>query len=121
RFCRSRSAISSARKPSGSFRAVATVVVLRSAVVVMASALLGQEHNLAGMARGNKLEGLVKLAQRQPVRDDWSQVKPLLQERGSPVPRLEHPAAGDAVHADALEDDFVVEIQRDGPGRQSQE
>ena len=53
--------------------------------------------------------------------DYWFDVEPSLEEGGEPVPGAEQPPAGDAMDANALEDDVVGQVARDRPGRNAEE
>src|SRR5664279_3675705 len=103
RFARFRSSISSARNASG----------LGMTSFATLSALLRQQHDLAGDALGEHLESLGVAAQRQSVRDDRPDVEAFAQQCRGLVPGLPELAAGNAVDAYSSEDDRVVEVECD--------
>src|SRR3972149_5713919 len=84
---------------------------LRAAV----SCPLRQRDTLAGAPGALQVERALVVRQQHPVGDDRRDVEALLEQRRGAVPGLEHAPAGDAVDADALEEDLLREVQRGRP------
>src|SRR3990172_5041401 len=79
---------------------------------------LGSEHDLAGVAGGHSLEGVVEIFQRKVVGHHRREVHSAASDQAAAlVPGLPHPAAADAHDMGGFEHDMVVPVEGESPGR----